>query len=267
MDPEHIMQVGMGFFASKTLLSAVELGVFTELASQPTSADGLGERLGLHPRGRRDFFDGLVALGFLDREGDGPDAVYSNAPDSAQFLDRNQPTYIGGILEMANARLYHFWGSLTEGLRTGQPQNEIMTGGEFFGVLYQDPARLKQFMHAMTGISMGAAKAIAQKFPWQKYRTFIDIGAAEGGLPVQIALAHPHLSGGGFDLPAVREIFDEYVASFANAVAGRLRRDKRYVDEGRRLDGAEAEPRDGGGFAQRDRHDRHRLRRAAPRGA
>ena len=137
MDPEHIMQVGMGFFASKTLLSAVELGVFTELASQTASADELGERLGLHPRGRRDFFDGLVALGFLEREGDGPDAVYSNAADSALFLDRNQPTYVGGILEMANARLYTFWADLTEALRTGAPQNEVKaTGRPMFDELY-----------------------------------------------------------------------------------------------------------------------------------
>ena len=216
LTPDNIMQLGFGFWSSKTLLSAVELGVFSELAEKPLDLGTLRQRLSLHPRSARDFFDALVALRMLDRNG----ALYSNTPETEVFLDRAKPSYIGGILEMANARLYHFWGSLTEGLRTGQPQNEIKTGGEFFGVLYQDPARLKQFMHAMTGISMGAAKAIAQKFPWQKYRTFIDIGAAEGGLPVQIALAHPQLSGGGFDLPAVREIFDEYVASFD--LSGRL---------------------------------------------
>jgi SAM-dependent methyltransferase len=213
-DPDHIMQVGMGFFASKTLLSAVELGVFSELAAQPMSADDLGERLGLAPRGRRDFFDGLVALGFLEREGDGPDAVYSNAADSAMFLDRNQPTYIGGILEMANARLYPFWGSLTEALRTGRPQNEAKHGGDFFGQLYRDPDRLRQFLHAMTGLSTGAHRAIAAKFPWQRYRTFVDVGCAEGGLPVELALAHEHLTGIGFDLPQCASHFDEYVRAF-----------------------------------------------------
>lgn len=215
--PDNIMQLGFGFWSSKTLLSAVELGVFSELAEKPLDLETLRQRLSLHPRSARDFFDALVALRMLDRNG----ALYSNTPETEIFLDRAKPSYIGGMLEMANARLYHFWGSLTEGLRTGQPQNEVKTGGEFFGVLYQDPARLKQFMHAMTGISMGAAKMMAQKFPWQKYRTFIDIGAAEGGLPVQIALAHPHLSGGGFDLPVIRDIFDEYVASFG--LSGRLR--------------------------------------------
>jgi len=217
LTPDSIMQLGFGFWGSKTLLSAVELGLFSELATGPLDAGEVRDRLGLHPRSARDFFDALVALDMLKR--DGP--LYSNTPHTDLFLDRSKPSYIGGILEMANARLYHFWGSLTEGLRTGQPQNEVKTGGNFFGVLYQDPARLKQFMHAMTGISMGAAKAMAQKFPWHKYQTIVDIGCAEGGLPVQIALAQPHLSGGGFDLPSVGPFFDEYVASFG--LSDRLR--------------------------------------------
>jgi len=210
LTPEKIMTLGMGFWGSKTLLSAVELGLFSELARGPADAATLRERLGLHERSAVDFFDALVALGMLQREGD----QYSNTNETDVFLDRAKPSYIGGILEMANARLYPFWGTLTDGLRTGRPQNEVKTGGDFFGELYSDQARLKQFMHAMTGVSMGAAIAIAQKFPWQKYENFVDIGAAEGGVPVQIALAHGHLTGGGFDLPVVQPIFDEYVASF-----------------------------------------------------
>lgn len=208
--PDHIMQIGSGFWASKTLLSAVELGVFTELARRPATASELRERLQLHERSARDFLDALVALGLLQRT----DARYANTPATDQFLDQAKPSYIGGILEMFNARLYGFWGSLTEALHTGKPQNESKTGGDFFGVLYREPARLRQFLHAMTGLSLGAAQAIANQFPWQRYRTFADLGAAEGGLPVQLALAHPHLTGIGYDLPPVREIFDDYVRSF-----------------------------------------------------
>jgi len=215
--PDRIMELGTAFWGSKTLLSAVELGLFSELANGPLDAETLRDRLGLHSRSARDFFDALVALGMLERDGD----RYANTSETDLFLDRAKPSYIGGVLEMANARLYGFWGSLTEGLRTGQPQNEARTGDNFFEVLYSDTARLRQFMHAMTGLSMGAAKAMAQKFPWQKYQTFVDIGTAEGGLPVQIALAHPHLSGGGFDLPSVGPIFDEYVAS--SGLSDRLR--------------------------------------------
>ncbi|BBU27412.1 methyltransferase/methylase [Burkholderia sp. THE68] len=216
-NPERLLQMGMAFWASKAMLSAVELGVFTQLATGPQPAEDLTRALGLHPRAALDFLDTLVALGLLTRDGD----RYANAGDADIFLDRNKPTYVGGLLEMANARLYPFWGSLTEALRSGLPQNESKHGGNLFDTLYSDPARLRGFLHAMSGVSMGAARAIARQFPWREYRTFIDIGAAQGALPVQVALAHPHLTGGGFDLPVVGPIFDEYVA--ANGLQDRLR--------------------------------------------
>ena len=208
--PESIMQLGLGFWGSKTLLSAIELGVFTELAKAPLNAAALKERLKLHPRSARDFFDALVALGMLQREHD----LYRNTPPTDMFLDRNKLTYVGGLLEMANERLYPFWGSLTEGLRTGLPQNEVKTGGAgLFEAIYGDPDRLRLFLGAMTGLSMGASQAIAQKFDWKNCRTVVDVGGAQGGLLVQLCLAHPHLTGTNFDLAVVGPIFAEYVAA------------------------------------------------------
>ena len=218
LTPERIMQTGLAFWPSKTLLSTIEIGVFTELARGAEGFEALRGRLGLHPRSARDFLDTLVALGFLERTDD----RYANTRESDFFLDRTKPSYIGGILEMANHRLYPFWGHLTEALRTGQPQNEMKTGGGAspFEALYADPARLHQFLSAMTGISRGANLAIARSFPWSDYRTFVDVGTAQGDLAVQIALANPHLRGIGFDLPEVAPIFDEYVA--ASGVGDRL---------------------------------------------
>ncbi|MBP0588680.1 methyltransferase [Paraburkholderia sp. LEh10] len=215
--PDRLLQLGMGFWASKALLSAVELEVFTHLGDGPRDIAQLTEALGLHPRSAADFLDTLVALQVLEREA----GQYSNTRDAALFLDKSKPSYIGGLLEMANTRLYPFWGSLTQALRTGEPQNETKHGGNLFDTLYGDEQALRGFLKAMSGVSLGAAKAIAQKFPWENYRTFIDIGAAQGALPVQVALAHPHLSGGGFDLPAVGPVFDEYVA--AHGLQDRLR--------------------------------------------
>lgn len=208
--PEAIMQTGSAFWASKTLLSAIELGLFSELAaSGPLEADALRERLGLSPRSARDFFDALVALGMLERE----QGRYRNTPSTEMFLDRAKPSYIGGILEMMNARLFGFWNSLTEGLKTGEPQNEAKAGGDLFEALYADPERLRGFAKAMSGVSIGAALALAHAFPWESHQTVIDIGCAEGCVPVQLARAHQHLTGGGFDLPPLAPMFDEYVAA------------------------------------------------------
>jgi hypothetical protein len=191
-------------------MSAVELGIFDALASGPLDATALRLRLGVHERCARDFFDALVAQGLLQRDNAG---LYTNSPEAARFLDRAKPSYIGGIIEMFNARLYGFWGSLTEALRTGEPQNEAKSGGDLFGNLYTDPVRLEGFLRAMTGITTPVADALARAFPWERVSSVVDVGSAQGCVPVRLALAHRHLTARGFDLPAVGPIFSRYVAA------------------------------------------------------
>ena len=207
VDPSHIMQVGMGFWGSKTLLSAVELDLFTKLGSDGMTAEQIAEDLGLDDRAVPDFPDALVALELLDREGHASDAVYRNTETGAVFLDKASPAYIGGLLEMANARLYPFWGDLTEALRTGKPQNEIKhTGKPMFDELYADEARLEQFMNAMAGISAGPFMALAEKFDFSEYETLCDVGGATGKLSIIVANRHPHMRCTTFDLPVVEPI-------------------------------------------------------------
>ena len=215
--PDHIMQIGLGFWASKTLLSAVEMQVFTELAKHPEPLAELSGRLGLHPRSAHDFLDTLVALGFLERT----DGVYSNTPEADLFLDKGKPSYIGGMLEMANQRLFGHWNHLTTALRTGEQQNEARGGGENpFISLYADPERLRTFLKAMSGISHGANLTIARQFPFANYKTVVDVGPAQGDLIAQVALANPHLTGIGFDLPEVAPIFEDYIAE--NGISDRV---------------------------------------------
>jgi hypothetical protein len=214
LDPSHIMQVGMGFWPSKTVLSAVELGLFTQLGAEAMTGEEIRERLDLHPRAIYDFLDTLVALRFLDRDGEGIDGRYRNTNDTAAFLDKRSPSYIGGILEMSNARLYRFWGDLTEALQSGKPQNEIKhTGKPMFDELYSDPARLEQFMAAMQGVSLGNFHALAEKFDFSKYETVCDIGGATGQLCTILAARHPHLRCISYDLPVVAPIADKHVAA------------------------------------------------------
>ena len=209
VSPDHLLNVAFSFAASKAALSAVELGVFTHIAAHgQQTAEELTAALGLHPRSARDFFDTLVALKFLDRDGAGR---YRNTADADLYLDRAKPTYLGGMMEMANARLYKFWGNLTEGLKTGNPQNELRDEPDLFDRLYADPKLLRNFLEAMTGLSRTAGRAIADKLDWTAYRTVIDVGCAQGAVPVELALRHRHLRGGGFDLPSVRPVFEDFV--------------------------------------------------------
>lgn len=216
LSPEKILGLGFGFWNAKTLLSAVELGLFTILAEAPADAETLRSRLGLHPRSALDFFDALVALGLLERD----NGLYRNTAEAALFLDRAKPSYVGQILELANARLFASWDRLTEALKTGRPQSENAAEKDFFAALYADPARLRGFLTAMSGISAGPAKAIAEKFPWTKYGSFVNVGSAQGMVPATVARAHPHLIGAGFDLPQVKPIFDDFIA--ANGLSDRV---------------------------------------------
>jgi hypothetical protein len=208
LSSEYILSVGTGFMAAKTLLTAVEFGVFTLLGSKPHSLAELEQALNLHPRASRDFLDALVALGFLERSNN----LYTNTAPAAKFLDANSVAYIGAFLDMSHQRLYNYWDGLGEALRTGKPQNELKSGGlNLFDALAKTPKRHEQFLGAMTALSRAANLAIARKFPWGNYQSFLDLGTAQGDLPAQIVRLHPHLKGIGLDLPAVEPIFTKHV--------------------------------------------------------
>jgi len=212
--PTRIMEVGMAFWPSKVLLSAVELGVFTALGAGAMTGTELQHALGLHARANPDFFDALVALRFLERDGDGAAGRYRNTEETASFLDRQSPRFIGGFLEMANARLYRYWGDLSEALRTGAPQNEIKhSGAPVFAELYSQPARLEQFMDAMSGISAGNFMAFAEKFDFSRYGTLCDVGGATGQLSLFVAQRHPHLRCTSADLPEVTALATRRIQS------------------------------------------------------
>lgn len=213
----RIVDVVTGYWASRTLLTALELQVFTRLGSGSKDAASLVEELGLHGRGARDFLDSLVAMGFLVRDGD----RYANTRESRMFLDRNKSLYVGGSFEMSMPRLWGAWAGLTEALRTGKPQYDGADDKNLFESLYGDADQRERFLRAMAGSSVVAAMALARHPLWRTRSSFVDLGSALGEVPVRIAKAHPHLRGIGFDLPAVRESFEANVAE--HSLGERLR--------------------------------------------
>jgi hypothetical protein len=215
--PENIMKIGSGFWASKILLSAVKFQIFTILAEKNTlSAIELKSLLGFNCTDRNvyDYLDALTTSGFLNREGLLETAKYSNSIDTDFFLDKKKPTYIGGMLEMLNNRLYNFWGNLEDGLMTGLPQNEAKSGENLFETLYSDADRLKEFIHAMSGIQMGNFMAFSQGFDFSKYKTLIDVGGSAGLLSLMVAKHQAHMNCITWDLPPVEPIANETIQKF-----------------------------------------------------
>jgi len=221
LDPSHIMQTATAFWASKVLLTAVELDLFTTLGDGKQTASQLGEKLGLHPRGTYDFFDALVALKFLDREGDGPDGKYKSSPQTAAFLNKKSPTYIGGLPEMLNARLFGFWNNLGAALKSGKPQSEVKHGGKpIFEELYSNQASLGQFLDAMSGFQAANFQILAAKFDFSKYKTVTDAGGALALLSRIVGARHPHLKFTSFDLPPVAPLAQKHIK--ASGMEGRI---------------------------------------------
>lgn len=215
--PATIMEIGSGFWASKVLLSALKFELFTQLASKGTmTAAQIKKDFNWKCTERNvfDFLDTLTGFGFLSREGILETATYSNGRDTNVFLDKNKPSYIGGILEMMNERLYDFWGNLEEGLLTGAPQNETKAGENLFEKLYNDAGRLKGFVHAMTGAQLGGFIAFAEKFDFSKYKTLTDVGGSAGMLSLMVVQRQPHMSCITFDLPAIAPIANETIEQF-----------------------------------------------------
>jgi hypothetical protein len=207
MAPDHILEIGFGFRKSRALLSAVELGVFTALGDGPLGENALAHRIGIHARSARDFFDTLVTLGLLERD---ESDRYANTAACAFYLDARRPAYLGGLFDYLNERMYPAWGKLTSALRTGKPQAGPSAAGGFSS-FYSDDSVAETFLKGMTGASLLVGTSLAAEFPWDDYGTFVDIGAAQGCVPSEIACAHPHLRGIGFDLPAVERAFTDYV--------------------------------------------------------
>lgn len=217
LTPEHIMQVGIGFWASKTLLAAVHFDLFTHLAGKKLSGKEINQKLGLKTTDRHvyDFLDALVSLGFLQRKGIMDEAVYYNSEDTDLFLDKNKPSYIGGILQMGNNRLYRFWGDLEEGLLSGQPQNEAKGSVDSgFASIYETPEKMKEFIDAMSGIQMGNFMTLVHQFNFSDYKTMCDIGGADGWLSIQVALNHPGIECTTTDLKQVEPLAKEKIAQF-----------------------------------------------------
>lgn len=221
-DRTRILQTATAFWPSKVLLTAVEFDLFTLLAERPMTAAELEQKLQLRSRATRDFLDALVALKFLERDGDGPAGRYRNTAETGAFLNSGSPAYIGGFLAMLNARLFGFWNNLGEALRTGEAQTEVKTLGKpVFESLYADPARLDGFLQAMSGVQLGNFMALAEKFDFKRYQTVTDVGGALALLSRTIAARHPHLRCTSFDLPPVTPLAQKQVdaAGLGNRVS------------------------------------------------
>src|ERR1700686_600052 len=78
---------------TEAIKAAIELSLFTAIATGHTSTQEIAQACGASERGTRILCDFLVIIGFLTKQ----DGQYGLTPDSAMFLDQNSPAYMGTV--------------------------------------------------------------------------------------------------------------------------------------------------------------------------
>ncbi|MFI9275852.1 methyltransferase [Kitasatospora sp. NPDC052896] len=210
----RIVALNTAYFQAKALQSAVELGLFELLADRAADVDQIRAELGVQHRMFKDFLDALAGLDLLEVR----DGRYRTAELAREFLLPTVPTYLGGTARQ-HARLhYHAWAQLTEALRDGKAKSAVAAQGTLaYPKQYEDLDRARQIMLHMDAHNGFTADELARELDWSRYTSFVDVGGGRGNVASRIATAHPHLRGAVFDLPALRPLFDELVATAGTA--------------------------------------------------
>jgi hypothetical protein len=209
-----IVRLNTSYFQAKALQSAVELGLFKLLADRPATVDEIRAKLELKHRFIKDFLDALVSLELLESEG----GSYRNSALAAEYLVPNMPIYLGGTAVQHARMHYHAWASLTEALRDGKAKSAVAAQGPAaYAKYYEDLDRARQVMTHMDAHNSFTADELAGHIDWGRYRSFVDIGGARGNVAARLVLAHPHLHGGVFDVPALKPLYDELMQRLGTA--------------------------------------------------
>ncbi len=208
VSPGPLMELSTGFWASKTLAAAHELGLFAMLAEAGgTTPDELAVRAGIEGRPAAMLLTACASLGLLEKTGD----RYRNTALADTYLVPGQPYYFGGWLQMLDRRLYPGWANLTKAIRTNRPttwnpdEQESLFEGE-------DPELLAVFWDAMHSLSIFTARALGAAVDLTGRRRLLDVGGGSGAYDIELCKLCPELNATVYDLPFVVEIAAKKVA-------------------------------------------------------
>ena len=206
--PDLIFQVANGFMAAKHLFVANEVGLFVALAASPATLDDLAQRTSIPRRTLRILADAMVALGFLERQGD----QYQNTPVSSAFLSGRTPTDLRPALRYWNQLNYPRWTELEEVVRTEQA---------VFGEFAFTAEEQQLYTEGVEAITAGTARALATTYEFARHRKVLDLGGGIGSFLLAVLRQHTNVEATLFDVPAVAALARQRLAG--SPVATRLR--------------------------------------------
>jgi acetylserotonin N-methyltransferase len=217
-DTALILDLVEAFRRSKTMFTAVQLGIFDALAETPQTLAALTQRLALNEGALLRLLSGCVALGLLHKE----DGTYFNTPASTRLLTSGGPDTLAGYIRYSDQSLYPLWGRLEEAVRSGSNRWEEVFGSRnaLFDHYFRNETSAASFIGGMHGFGQIASQRIAEAFDLSQFKNLVDLGGATGHLCVAACTAWPQLRATVLDLPAVEKYARAYVSG--TAVAGQI---------------------------------------------
>jgi hypothetical protein len=188
-DPGAILEALCAFQLTEALKGAIELDLFTHIATGAVTAAAIAERAGASERGIRILCDYLTVRGFLGKE----DGRYSCSPTAAVFLDKRLPSYIGSIANfLAHDRIVTSYRDLAGAARKGGTMARS-TVSPNDPVWVEFARSMAPFLGMMAGV---VAPLVATPGRAQKV---LDVAAGHGLFGLRVAQANPSATVYGTD--------------------------------------------------------------------
>jgi acetylserotonin N-methyltransferase len=203
-DPAPILELIDAFRRSKTMFTAVGLGIFDGERPQGAAMDRL--------------LDACAGLGLLSKQGD----EYRNTPLADEYLARSSPRTLSGYIRYSNDALYRLWEHLDDAVIEGgnRWQQTFGSGGDLFTHFFRTPEAQRDFLMGMNGFGMISSPAVIAAFDLSRFISFVDLGGATGHLALAARDRYPRLNATLFDLPSVIEVAKEFVGERVSLAAG-----------------------------------------------
>ena len=226
--PETLMQMITGFTVSKTIITAIELDLFTKLSGKSVTFKQLQTILEFEFRPTEVFVSALVALGLLvhsnsiknqeTKQKSLEKSIFENSKIAKEFLDKNNPiTYIGDSILMGDKYLYPRWDNIVESLKTNRPlkakTDKVNNGSAIYEKAKANKLseQVQTFTRAMFGISVGPRMTPEKSFDFSNYTKLMDIGGDSGVYPIQIVKQQTNMNAVVSDSKPVCIIAEEYI--------------------------------------------------------
>jgi ubiquinone/menaquinone biosynthesis C-methylase UbiE len=196
---EELSRVAFGFMASKALFAALHIDLFSKMAENVNSIDGLSAATKV-PRNRiLTLVTALTSIGAVKFE----DGIYSNSPAAEQFLVQGAKYDFGDYLRyQIDKQMYPFMQQLNDVLDGTQTDEAI----ESYAHWMSDGDQATLYSESQHSGSLGPGRSLARTVDLSNAKSLLDVGGGTGAMTISLCNAYPELQSTIIDFPNVSEI-------------------------------------------------------------